>query len=640
MLTKRSTLGGGALIALGLLFIGLTVLFGFVLRGWRLDLTENRLYSTAPGTTKILKELDEPINLYFFYSEKAAAPYPTLKNYGTRVREFLQELAARSGGKVRLQITDPEPFSEDEDRASELGVRAMPAGAGGPSLYFGLAATSSTDGRQAIEFFDPQKEEFLEYDVVKLIYQLSHPKKPVVGWLSTLPVTPDFDPQTGRPSGGPPMVYTQAQQLFDVRSLSAGSLSAKELADVNVLVIVHPKNLPPPAQFAIDQYALRGGHIIAFVDPIAEQDPAAKQQQMMMAQGQMMDPSGMDKSSHLEKLLESWGVDFDPGKVIGDSELALQVGMQPGMPPVRHLGILGLNQDSFDRKDVVTAGLSNVNVATAGFVSARKDGGVTFEPLLQTTVSAAPIPKQKFEMMFDPRTLLDGFNPTGQRYAIAARVSGKIKTAFPGGAPTGVTLPEGQKALAASEKPLNLIVVADTDILSDFLWVRVQNFFGQSMAQAFAHNGDFVFNALDNLSGNEALISVRGRATFNRPFVVVDKLRAAAESRFRSKEQELQTQLDDTEKKLTELESKRNDKSSLILTPEQEKALQGFQDEKLRIRKELRAVKLGLDQDIKGLGMRLKLINIVFVPLAFALIAWAIAIWRRERRGTAKGSRS
>src|SRR5688572_25313579 len=213
MLTKRSTLGGGALLALALLFIGLTILFSHLLQGWRLDLTENKLYSTAPGTARILKNLKEPINVYFFFSEKAASPFPPLKTYGTRVREFLQELAARSNGNIRLQVIDPEPFSEDEDRAAELGVRAMPSGtSGGPPLYFGLAATNSTDGRAAIEFFDPQKEEFLEYDVVKLIYQLANPKKPVVGWLSGIPKTPTYDQQTGRPTQ-PPVVLSQAQQL-------------------------------------------------------------------------------------------------------------------------------------------------------------------------------------------------------------------------------------------------------------------------------------------------------------------------------------------------------------------------------------------------------------------------------------------
>jgi ABC-type uncharacterized transport system involved in gliding motility auxiliary subunit len=632
MLTKRSTLGGGTLLALALIFIGLTILFSSLLTGWRLDLTENKLYSTAPGTAKILKNLKEPINVYFFFSDKAASAYPTLKTYGTRVREFLQELAARSNGKLRLQVIDPEPFSEDEDRASEMGVRAMPSGtAGGPPLYFGLAATNSTDGRASIEFFDPGKEQFLEYDVVKLIYQLANPKKPAVGWLSGIPMTPTYNPQSGQPEQNSPVVYSQAQQLFDVRNLTPDSFAEKDLADMTVLVLVHPKELPLAAQFAIDQFALRGGHIIAFVDPIAEQDPAAKSQQQLMAQGQMMD--NVDKTSHLEKLLEAWGVDFNTNQVVGDQELALQVGMQQGMPPVRHLGILGLKQDNFDKKDVVTAGLSNVNVATAGILKARKGSGIKFEPLLQTSMSAAPIAKQRFTMMFDPATLLDGFNPTGERYALAARVTGNVKTAFPGGAPTGVTLPEGQRPLAKSVKPLNLIVVADTDILSDFLWVRVQNFFGSPMAQAFAHNGDFVFNSLDNLAGSEDLISVRGRATFTRPFGVVDKLRASAESKFRAKEQELQNQLNETEQKLTQLEAKRDDQSSsLIMTAEQERELDRFQAEKVRIRKELRGVRLGLDQDIKGLGARLKFLNIVVTPLAFALVALALVAWRRHKR--------
>jgi ABC-type uncharacterized transport system involved in gliding motility auxiliary subunit len=635
-LTKRSALGGGSLLALAAIFIGLTIVFSHLLTGWRLDLTQNKLYSTAPGTAKILASLKEPIDVYFFFSDKAAAASPALKTYGTRVREFLQELATRSNGKLRLQIIDPEPFSEEEDRASELGVRAMPAGnAGGPPLYFGLAATNSTDGRASIEFFDPNKEEFLEYDVVKLIYQLANPRKPVIGWLSGIPMTPAYDPQTGQPQGNAPVIYTQAQQLFNVRDLTAATLAAKDLADLTVLVLIHPKELPPAAQFAIDQFALRGGHIVAFVDPIAEQDPAAKSQQQLMAQGQMME-GGADKSSHLEPLLSAWGVEFNPNQVVGDQELALQVGMQPGMPPVRHLGILGLRQDNFDRKDVVTAGLSNVNVATAGFLRARKGSGIKFEPLLQTSTGAAPMAKERFGMMSDPASLLDGFKPTGERYAIAARVTGNVKTAFPGGAPAGVTLPAGTRPLASSAKPLNLIVVADTDILSDFLWVRVQNFFGSPVAQPFAHNGDFLFNSLDNLTGSEDLISVRGRATFTRPFVVVDKLRADAESRFHAKEQELENQLSETEQKLTQLEARRNDQSSsLIMTPEQERALDRFQDEKVRIRKELRGVRLGLDQDIRRLGNKLQIINIVAAPLSFTLLALGFVAWRRRRRKAA-----
>jgi ABC-type uncharacterized transport system involved in gliding motility auxiliary subunit len=236
-------------------------------------------------------------------------------------------------------------------------------------------------------------------------------------------------------------------------------------------------------------------------------------------------------------------------------------------------------------------------------------------------------------MLFDPATRQEGFKPTGQRYVLAARVTGNVHSAFPGGPPPGATLAPGQTDLKASVKPLNLVVFADTDLLSDYLWVREQNFFGQRMTQAVASNGDMVQNALDNLAGSADLISVRGRATFTRPFERVEKLRRAAEERFRAKEQELEQQLRDTESKLAALQGK-NDNGALILTPEQEAALARFQTEKLRIRKELRAVRAGLDAEIKRLGNTLKFLNIVVVPIAFALAVLLIAVWRRRRRAS------
>jgi ABC-type uncharacterized transport system involved in gliding motility auxiliary subunit len=255
-----------------------------------------------------------------------------------------------------------------------------------------------------------------------------------------------------------------------------------------------------------------------------------------------------------------------------------------------------------------------------------------FEPLLQSSTQAAPLPVEKFAMLFDPSSLREGFKPTGERYAFAARFTGNVKSAFPNGPPAGVTLPDGETALKASTKPLNLIVFADSDMLADYLWVRQQNFFGQRVAQAWAHNGDLTFNALDNLSGSTDLISVRGRATFTRPFKKVEVLRASAEDRFRAKEQELEAQLQSTEEKLTQLQSRRDDQSAMILSPEQEKELANFQQEKLRIRKELRAVRLGLDQDIKSLGNTLKIVNILVFPILFALTALLVAAFRRRRR--------
>src|SRR5580704_4154840 len=623
-MTKRSTLSGGTLLALALLFIGLTILFNYTLRGWRLDLTQNHLYTTAPGTDRILKSIKEPINLYFFYSEKAAAQIPQLQTYGTRVREFLEELQARSGGNVHVHVVDPQPFSEDEDRATELGVKSVPVGATGSQFFFGLAGTNSTDGHAAIEFFDPQKGQFLEYDVVKLIYTLANPKKPVVAWLSTIPMGESMDPRTGglRPAWA---LYAQVQQLFDVHEIQPDTTTID--ADVNTLVIVHPKGLTPATQWAIDQYALRGGHILLFVDPLAEADPAG--------QGDPSNPMaamGADKSSHFNTLLAGWGVSFDPKQVVADRARALSVSMHQGEPPQQHLGILGLNSSSFNASDVVTAGLSNVNVATAGFLTPIKGATTKFESILQSSTEAQPMPAQRFAMLFDPSSLQEGFKPTGQRYTIAARVTGNVKTMFPSGPPTGVTLAPGQAALKESVKPLNLIVFADTDLLSDFMWVHEQNFFGQQVAQAWASNGDLVLNSLDNLSGSTDLISVRGRATFTRPFERVEKLRHVADDRFHAEEQQLEQKLHETEEKLESLQSKRSDKSAVILTPEQEKELDQFQDEKVSIRKQLRQVRAGLDAEIKGLGNELKILNIVVAPFLFAVVVLLIAVGRRRQR--------
>ena len=635
-MNKRSTLGGGMLLALALLFIGLTVLFNYTLRGWRLDLTHNRLYTTSPGTDRALASIKEPINLYFFFSQKTAAGIPELNTYGVRVREFLQELVSRSNGKLHLHVIDPQPFSEEEDRAAELGVRGVPLGAAnGAQFYFGLAGTNSTDGRQAIEFFDPKKEQFLEYDVVKLIYQLANPKKPVVAWLSGLPMSGGFDPHSGQ-MREPWIVYSDAQQLFDVRPLEPNATSIDPAT--NVLVLVHPKELSPAAQFAIDQYALRGGHILAFVDPLAEGDMSGAEA------GNPLAAMGADRSSHLAPLLTAWGLKFNTDEVVADRAHALSVTLRQGEQPVVHLGILGLDQDSFARDDVITAGLSSVNVATTGHLDPLtgaqacqpvKGSRACFEPLLQSSSDAETLPVARFRMLFDPTTLLDGFKPTGRRYVIGARVTGNVHSAFPAGPPQGVTLAAGQTALKQSAKPINLVVFADTDMLQDFMWVREQNFFGQRMTQAWASNGDLVENALDNLAGSADLISVRGRATFQRPFDRVERLRRTADERLHAKEQELEAQLRDTETKLTALQSKKDNSSSLILTPEQEHEIEHFQTEKVRIRKELRAVRAGLNENIERLGTTLKIINIVVVPLVFAVIALLVWLWRRQRRHAA-----
>ena len=423
---RRVGLGVGGLVALAVLFLGVVMLSNVGLRGMRVDLTQNRLYTLSPGTQQVLADLKEPINLYFYFSREAAAKQaPLVMPYATRVREFLEELAARAGGKIHLAVVDPQPFSDEEDRAAEFGLQSLQPGSG-DALYFGLTGTNSTDGRSSIPSFQADREEFLEYDVAKLINELGTPKKPVIGLISSLGLEGQFNPMTGQ-MGEPWPILTQLQELFTVRSLTANVDRIDK--DVDVLMLVHPKQLPPKTLYAIDQFVMRGGRILLFVDPNAGADTSGQDPSNPLA-GAMA-----NHSSDLAPLLAAWGVDYEATKVIGDLERGLEVRTSMQSPPIRHIGILGLGHADMNQKDVVSASLDKINLATAGSLAARPGAKTAFEPLLLSSASAAPIPAQRFNALMDPTTLRDGFKPTGVRYALAARITGPVESAFPQGAP-------------------------------------------------------------------------------------------------------------------------------------------------------------------------------------------------------------
>jgi ABC-type uncharacterized transport system involved in gliding motility auxiliary subunit len=625
MTFNRKALSGSALVVLAVLFVAVMLLVNVAFRGARADLTQNHLYTLSDGTKKILSSIDEPINLYLFFSDKATQDLPQLRTYAARVREMLQEMAARSGGKLRLEVIDPLPFSEDEDRAAGFGLQSVPVSAAGDKVFFGLAGTNSTNGQAAIPFLQPDKEAFLEYDVAKLIHELETTKKPVVGLLSGLPIAAGFDPAT-RQMRQPWAVDQQWTQLFDMRNVDAATLKAVD-KDIDVLVVVQPKQLSDDAQYAIDQFVLRGGHLIAFVDPSAELDTAGADPNNPMAA--MM----ADKSSDLPKLFKAWGIEYDPHKVVIDRARGLPISMAEGQAPVRHPGILGLTAADLNRDDVVTANLDSINVSSAGYFELAKDAkDAKLTPLIQTTSDAMSVPSDRLRMLGDPSALLTGYQPAGSPFVIAARLTGKFKTAFPERSDAG--------ALKESKDEGQIVLVADTDILSDRLWVQFTPFFGQKIMNAFANNGDFAVNALDNMAGSGDLISIRGRATSQRPFTTVEALKRNADERFRAKEQELQRELGETERKLTELQSAKSKDQAQILSPEQKAELDNFLKRKLEIRKELRQVRRQLDAEIETLGTRLKIVNIVLMPLLVTLAALAFAWWRAQRRRTAQGARA
>jgi len=627
---RRVGFGVGGLVALAVLFLAVVMLSNVGLRGMRADLTQNKLYTLSKGTQQVLRELKEPVNLYFYFSRDAAAKQsPLVMPYAVRVREFLEEISARAGGKIHLQVIDPQPFSDDEDRAAEFGLQSLEHGGPGEPLYFGLAGTNSTDGRSAIPAFTPDREEFLEYDVAKLIQELGTPKKPVVGLLSSIGLQGQFNPQNGQ-MGDPWPIYTQIQQLFTVRTLTPDLDHIDK--DVDVLWLVHPKQLAPKTLYAIDQFVMRGGRVLLLVDPSAGADLSGQDPSNPLAAAMA------NHSSDLQPLLTAWGVDYDPTKVIGDLGRGLEVRTNTSSAPVRHIGILGLRHDDMNQKDVVTASLESINLATVGSLAPHAGAKTTFEPLLQSSSSAEPLPAQRFSALIDPAVLRDGFKSTGVRYTIAARITGPVDSAYPNGAPGEQKPSPGPPIahLAKSTTPANIVVIADTDFLMDYLWVQTRELLGQRIAQPFANNGDLVANILDNLTGSSALISVRGRASFSRPFERIEALKRQADDRLRAKALELQSELQQTESKLTELQAKRNDQSSLMLSPEQEAELKRFTAEKTRVRKELRETERGLNVDINRLGSWLKAINIAIAPLLVAVAGVIILSLRRGRRKDSK----
>jgi ABC-type uncharacterized transport system involved in gliding motility auxiliary subunit len=621
-MTTNKLLGPVGLLVLAATLVAAVLVSNLLLRGLRLDLTENRLYTLSDGTYAVLEKIPEPINVYFFYSDRATTDVPSLRTYAGRVREMLDEFVQNADGRLNVSVIDPLPFSEEEDRAAAFGLQSINLGTSPDPIYMGIAATNSVGDEEIIGFLDPGKEAFLEYDLAKLIYTLSAPDRPVIGLLSGLQMTAGFDPVT-QGMAEPWIIMTQIQQLFEVRTLAPSLDRVDE--DVDVLMVVHPKELADGALYAIDQFVMRGGRALLFVDPYAEADRPQQPPGMSIPGGQ---------GSDLNRLLEAWGVSVDPENVVGDDRYALTV-TGFGNRPVRYVPLIGVDETGLDQDDVVTAGVRTLNMGFPGYIRAGDAAPVTVVPLVRSSNLAGLLPTAGLPFMQDPAMLRDSFEVTGETYVLAARLQGEVPSAFPAGPPPlpdSSATPAADGHLAASAGPINVVLVADTDLLTDRLWAQVQNFFGQRLTTAFAGNGDFVVNALDNLSGSSDLIGIRGRATYQRPFTRVQDLRREAEAQFRLTEQQLQQQLQELEAKLEELQASREDSNALILSTEQEAELERFQDERLRIRKELRQVQRELDQSIEDLGMRLKIINIALVPILISLISLGLLVLRRRRR--------
>ena len=610
------------------LFLAINVLSQTVFRSLRLDLTENRLYTLSDGTHQVLAELTEPLTVRFFYSASLAADLPSIRQYAQRVQELLETYAAKADGAITLEVIDPAPFSDTEDEAVGFGLQGAPINEAGDRLYFGMAATNTTDDIEVIGFFQEQRETLLEYDLTRAFYNLGNPKRRVVGVISTLPINGGYDPQRGPTE--PWVVMSQIGQLFDVRDL--GIEIAVIPADVDVLMVVHPKDLVPPTRYAIDQFVLGGGKAMVFVDPFSE------------IAASVPDPENPARlhNSWLPELFKSWGVELAPGLFVGDRQTARKVraGTRDQPQAVDYLAWLALKSGNFNSDEVVTGQLGVVNVATVGALSPTEDATTEFIPLMTSTTEANLIQRMLVQFMPNPQQLLADFEASGETYVMAARLTGPVSTAFPDGQPLAdgaAPLPEeGEDGYVAqlteSTAPVQLILVADSDLLADRQWVQVQQFLNQTVAMPLADNGPFVVNAIDVLAGSDALIGLRSRGTSERPFEVVLDLQRRAEDRFRETEEVLQARVTEVEERLAEIQTTEGGGGALVLSAEQQDAMTVFRDELIDTRKQLRDVQLALRQDIERLGTMLKFLNIALVPLLIGVIAVVVSIARRQRR--------
>ena len=602
----------------------------------RFDLTAERLYTLSPGTRQTLARIDEPITLRFYYSTRLGETVPSYGVYAHRVRELLDQYVAAAHGKIRLEVYDPQPFSAIEDRAVAFGLQAVPLNAQGEQVYFGLAGTNSTDDERTIPFFAPQRERLLEYDLTRLVHTLAVPKRTVVGLISSLPLAGDPIAALQGEASRPMAVLQQLRQLDDVKMLPS-ALDAIP-AGTDVLMLVHPQKLPAKTLFAIDQFVLNGGKALIFVDPYSE----------MQAHG---GPADMAVDSDLEPLFKAWGVRLEPNTVAADRRDARRVVVPTGAgggKPLPYVAWLDLKDGELNRDDPITASLSSVTVASAGIIEPLSGATTTFEPLITTSPDAMKLPVDKVAGFPDVVGLLIHFKPTGMRYTLAAHITGPAETAFPDGPPKAAATPGKPAATPAkpaappaktseftakSAGPINVVVVADTDMLDDRAWAQSQDFFGRQVVAPLADNADFVANAIDVLSGGEELIGLRSRGSSVRPFEVVERIQRAADDRYAAKEHALEQKLKATQAKLRDLTTGAPAKAdaNTPLSPEQAKAVEQFRTDLLATRRALRRVREAQRQDIEQLKAILEFCDIALVPIVVALAAIVLGLTRRRR---------
>jgi len=624
----------------GAMFL-IVVAFNYVAGAFkqRIDLTQDKLYTLSPGTKAILNRLDGPVEVRLYITQGSKDMPPSFKNFAQRVEDLLNELQQQSKGKIEIKKLNPEPDSDAEDSANLDGVEGQML-PNGESIYLGVAI-SYLDQKVALPFFAPEREKLMEYDIARAISKVITTEKPVVGVMSSLPVFGQpMNPMMMRmgQQGQQPWVFiSELQNDFEIKQLPMDGETIPD--DVKVLVVVHPKDASDKLQYAIDQFIMRGGKLIAFLDAMSLVDKPSNPSNPMMANM----PGG---PSSLDKLLKAWGIQFETTKVAADMNFARELSTQRGAPPQLMPAFLFMTPEGINKDEVVTSQIDNLLLPFVGTFTGTPVAGLTETVLLKTTPQSQLV--DGMTASFSGASIAKEFKPSGTAYALAIRLKGKFKTAFPDGLPAEPALkkddqPEPEKK--ADAKPAEtlketngdsvVVLVGDTDLLFDQFSVQVQEILGQRIVIPRNGNLNLVQNLVEQMTGDDNLIGARSRASINRPFTVVSEMQAKAQESYQSKIKEIESKLSDTQSRLNELQAKKEGGQRFILSPEQQQELEKFKREEAQAKKELKEVRRNLRQDIDSLEFWTKVINIGAMP-AVVILAGLTSVMIKRQRAKAK----
>ena len=584
-----------------LIFFSINIITNNMLASSRIDFTENKLYSLSDGTKSLLQNLNEPIHIRLFISSNLVKDVPQLSTYANRVQTTLKTYRNISDGKVTLEIIDPKPFSDAEDRAVGMGINSFNATEMSDALYFGLAATNSTTGQKNIPIFSPERETFLEYDLSSLISELSQINKPVISLIDNLGLKADS--RIGKPEQ---QILTQMKQLFQVEMVNESVNTLNKAT--KVLMIIHPKYLSDETLYMIDQWVLKGGPTLIFLDPYAETE---------ISRQQGVPP--INPRSNLKKLLNTWGIDFDDKKAVLDAEYGFRISRNINGRDIQVTNYpwLNIRGDGLNQNESSLSNLSTIVMTTAGSFISNNDE-IMLEPIITSSIKSGLGDAQKAgNPKGDPRDLLSDIKAKDQKHIVSGWIKSDLKTSFQNFKKSNDT-----EQLMKSTNKSNILLVSDADMLMDRNWLTQRG--------AFANNGDFVLNVVEKMIGGNILSDLRGKGTSWRPFEKIISLEKIAEQKFQLQEQMLAKKLKGMEDKIRTL-TQNNQNESDILSPETLKAIEGFKSEMMSTRSQLRTVKFDLRRDVEALKSWIISINVAVLPILFASIALLISLRRRRK---------